>query len=1415
MRVLNPHTSGLVELGDCQIFPTFSGVTPVRLFGSNQWFALHAATGRTSYLRDVPGLIEHLRTVISSDELSEACEAVLCLEAPLRKPVLRLHECLDTAPAAEAAAKSSGYAESVILAGWAVMNEGPVIVDTVSTLLEGVTPPAPARCKALFLLGRPGHREALSDLGLRDIAPSDRDVPYNPRSIFTERIPTFEGLASRREGVLVDATAMTAAQADKAMHRLKGLGYDCHALFVGTRNEAVPFQRIFRGRRLHVIESFVPKVVFATLDKEARRILSLPVANPIGRRWMESHMKRNRAAPFLKSALSPDGTGAVAPRHWRPPSWGHRKEERRKLRSEAHPRKAGSRSPLMLSERREMFQGVEGEFPVLVNPSTDELIAFCKKQKPDPDGDFIVRGVAYGGDVYFCSAYDAIHYQLLPRGGKIELNGISAVRLEIRDAPDESGAYRWMLNIGSQHFRWRELLKKKLRLEPEDDHPCTFWLKESVDESKRETYGAISVLVNPTKEELIGLCKKQLRHTSGIAEGFLVRGLLCGDESTAYFWPAAKEIHAAMARQIKPFAATDYISLGIDDELWGKGTYRLRNCDGSHDNPQWIALCRHLGVAPEGDGREAILKESVDESKRETYGAISVLVNPTKEELIGLCKKQHNTDEHLLVRGLAWKGTLYFWPAVEGVHADVSRELHIPDYTVIDFWIGIEKTRDGKYRVDVTDEKVWELVQAKLDLVRVPTNMYDGNYASGILKESVDERHHEEIAGAHVTTNPSTEELLAMCAHAKSLSAGDGDIVRGLVDHGDVYVWPAIEAIHSQVGRELGLDPLHLDRLMIRVDGNAYRILTSSSDTWKAVSKHIKLDRGSGNAGWISETVDSVSERTRETINDEDAKKYFITHKPHKELTGGEWRMICGVHVYIKDGAVIAGPRHMLGKRLEELPEAVGRLAQAFIRRVVESKRERYGDTIVLVNPTKAELLRLCQKYSDMDATDEEMVVRGLSFRRDWYFWPAYDATHAQMCKLIRVEGYAWEVAIVPAIEPDGKKIKGSWVVWCADAAARRSLHSKYEIKFDETNFASFTESVTEVKKEEVKGIEYYVNPTIQQICDMSDRDPNHEMRGVVDADSTRYVWHSWVTTHDCFSREILGKPFRAYDYDPRFYFYSGNGGKEHELSIYKKEPKSPIMPFIQDCKAKKVKVKMRLAASVDTVSNIEERGMDPAMFKAVFTLSGPGAGKSFVADKMWGGLGLKVVALDAILEPLMKKAGLNPKTDMDKTFGSLRDRSYGLLRKELDLYVQDRLGLVIDQTGADIARTREFKKKLDDLGYDCMMVWVNTPLEVAWARNLKRPRTVSREEFESKWAGARKNIEEYRQIFGDRFLEIENSQNLSGAEINAQLIPVLTRKAMHFLRAPLRNPIGQAWIANQRAIPVRAYKEDLNVSPT
>ena len=92
--------------------------------------------------------------------------------------------------------------------------------------------------------------------------------------------------------------------------------------------------------------------------------------------------------------------------------------------------------------------------------------------------------------------------------------------------------------------------------------------------------------------------------------------------------------------------------------------------------------------------------------------------------------------------------------------------------------------------------------------------------------------------------------------------------------------------------------------------------------------------------------------------------------------------------------------------------------------------------------------------------------------------------------------------------------------------------------------------------------------------------------------------------------------------------------------------------------------------------------------------------------------------------EVLMVATGEDSKGNkLDPNQLSVRDRAKQLTKKRLKNYTEGRLGVIIDGTGHKYGSILKKKRELEEIGYDCFMVFINTSLEVALERNEKRER--------------------------------------------------------------------------------------------
>jgi len=234
----------------------------------------------------------------------------------------------------------------------------------------------------------------------------------------------------------------------------------------------------------------------------------------------------------------------------------------------------------------------------------------------------------------------------------------------------------------------------------------------------------------------------------------------------------------------------------------------------------------------------------------------------------------------------------------------------------------------------------------------------------------------------------------------------------------------------------------------------------------------------------------------------------------------------------------------------------------------------------------------------------------------------------------------------------------------------------------------------------------------------------------------------------------------------------------------------------------------------------VNEGVNDPAIFKAVFVIGGPGSGKSTVSDMLGlNALGFVNINSDLALTYLMTKNQLSlsmPAHEKEKR-EVVRGRAKEVTAGRMNNAIDGRLGLYIDGTGEDYSKIDSLRDNLMEIGYDTFLVVVNAPLEVAKKRNAQRLRKVPDEIVEKKWYGVQKNLERFLQVF-------ENHVVINNAGTQQELVPQIEKaykKIDKWSKLPIDNEIAKLWIKQQKKVdesidveksfPIETWYEDDN----
>jgi len=272
---------------------------------------------------------------------------------------------------------------------------------------------------------------------------------------------------------------------------------------------------------------------------------------------------------------------------------------------------------------------------------------------------------------------------------------------------------------------------------------------------------------------------------------------------------------------------------------------------------------------------------------------------------------------------------------------------------------------------------------------------------------------------------------------------------------------------------------------------------------------------------------------------------------------------------------------------------------------------------------------------------------------------------------------------------------------------------------------------------------------------------------------------------------------------------------RSHATTGNYKEFKKGIPAHVKDSHAKElyndVRKNMGVKESIDEqfTELLTEGVHDKSIFKAVFLAGGPGSGKDYVLDNTLAGHGLIEINSDKALEYLMDVEGLSslmPPEEEEKR-NLVRGRAKNITSVRERLAVLGRNGLIINGTGDDFEKNAKIKKRLEELGYVTSMVLVNTGDDVSQQRNIERGtrggRTVPEDIRKEKWDGVQAARTEYAKLFGDSYIEFDNSEDLRQADPEVvkqkkdEMMDIFKR-IKEFTSQPPETPQAQAWIAGQ-----------------
>lgn len=277
----------------------------------------------------------------------------------------------------------------------------------------------------------------------------------------------------------------------------------------------------------------------------------------------------------------------------------------------------------------------------------------------------------------------------------------------------------------------------------------------------------------------------------------------------------------------------------------------------------------------------------------------------------------------------------------------------------------------------------------------------------------------------------------------------------------------------------------------------------------------------------------------------------------------------------------------------------------------------------------------------------------------------------------------------------------------------------------------------------------------------------------------------------------------------------SGSKMRVHAQAGKFKEFKKGVPGHVSPAHTKELYHDLRKGMGIKEDINVEfqevlsEGVHDQGIFKAVFLAGGPGSGKDYVLSNTLEGQGLIEINSDKALEFLMDKKGLDktmPATEKDKR-DIVRDKAKSITELKQKLALIGRNGLIINGTGDDYEKIERIKGRLDDLGYESAMILVNTDDEISKQRNIERGtrggRTVPEKVRKEKWDNVQNSRPEFAKLFGDKYKEFDNSEDLRTAppevvKAKKEELMQLYNNIQEFVSTPPASETSQEWTATQ-----------------
>jgi predicted kinase len=207
-------------------------------------------------------------------------------------------------------------------------------------------------------------------------------------------------------------------------------------------------------------------------------------------------------------------------------------------------------------------------------------------------------------------------------------------------------------------------------------------------------------------------------------------------------------------------------------------------------------------------------------------------------------------------------------------------------------------------------------------------------------------------------------------------------------------------------------------------------------------------------------------------------------------------------------------------------------------------------------------------------------------------------------------------------------------------------------------------------------------------------------------------------------------------------------------------------------------------------------------MFKAIFVSGGPGSGKDIV---------IREALAEQNAVEITSTTAISILNDKHKLYEFSRDT-----RREA---IRQRQPLIITGTTNEQYNIIAIREELEELGYETMMVFVNTSNESSRKRNEGHERMMAESVRQQRWEVTQLVAEKFNQEF-KKYLEFDNSVDLNEADDfetseKEEDISIIYEMTNWFFDTPVENEIAESWMTRHKKHNINKMFENFITKPT